>query len=220
VRILIQLAGMVFYPLIVHLLIKLDATWLAVLGLVVTSVVYFILVLSIRRDTGSHWLWVGMYLVLGVLGSVNLFTDTHYALFIPPVAINLAIAAFFAWTLRPSATPLVEQMMRFEYQGAPPPAPVRRYARRLTRVWVAYFVTVAVVAGVLAAIAPLEVWSLFANVLNYVFAIVLVLLQYLYRFWRYRQYGVVMPWHTLRGMARLPWPGRDAPPLNDGPTPR
>jgi len=209
---------MVFYPLIVHLLIKLDATWLAVLGLVVTSIVYFLLVLNLRCDTGWHWAWIGLYLALGVLGSVNLFTATHYALFIPPLVINLAIAALFASTLRAGATPLVERMMRFEYEGRSPPPPVARYARRLTVVWAVYFAAVALGSGALALTAPLELWSLFANVLNYVFAILLVVFQYLYRFWRYRRYGVVMPWDTLRGMARLPWPGRRAPSLNGGPT--
>lgn len=215
----IQLLGMLFYPLIVHLLIKLDATWMAVLGLVATSVVYFFLVLGVRRETGAHLGWIVLYLALGVLGSVNLFTDTHYALFIPPVAINLAIAAFFATTLRAGATPIVEWLMRFEYGGRTPPAPVARFARRLTVMWTLYFSLVALASGALAVTAPLELWSLFANVLNYVFAIVLLFAQYLYRFWRYRQYGVVMPWDTLRGMTRLPWPGRKIPSVHNGPLP-
>lgn len=213
---MIQLFGMVFYPLIVHLLIKLDATWLAVLGLVVTSVVYFFLVLGIRRDTGSHWAWIGLYLILGVLGSVNLFTDTHYALFIPAVVINLAIAVFFASTLRAGATPLVERMMRFEYAGEPPPVPVARYARRITWVWAGYFAAVALTSALLAAWAPLEVWSLFANVLSYAMAVALLFGQYLYRFWRYRRYGIVMPWDTLRGMARVARAGPNPMHLGSG----
>jgi len=201
---------MVFYPLIVHLLIKLDAVWLAVFGLVVTSAVYFFLVMGVRRATGAHRAWLGLYLALVTLGMVNLFTDTHYALFVPPVVINLAIGLVFAMSLRRAATPLVEQMMRFEYGGQAPPAPVARYARRLTGVWVGYFAAVAALSVVLAIAAPLETWSLFVNVLSYVFAIVLVIAQFAYRFLRYRRYGVFMPWDTLRGMARLPW--RGAPP--------
>lgn len=201
---------MVFYPLIVHLLIKLDAVWLAVFGLVVTSAVYFFLVMGVRRATGAHRAWLGLYLALVTLGMVNLFTDTHYALFVPPVVINLAIGLVFAMSLRRAATPLVEQMMRFEYSGQAPPAPVARYARRLTGVWVGYFAAVAALSVVLAIAAPLETWSLFVNVLSYVFAIALVITQFLYRFLRYRRYGVFMPWDTLRGMARLPW--RGAPP--------
>ena len=208
---------MVFYPLIVHLFIELNVPWLAVIGLVATSFVYLLLVIGFQRDTGAHPGWIGLYLGLNVLGIVNLLTDTHYALFVPPVVINLAVAAAFAATLRPGASPLVEKLMRFEFGGALPPAPLRAYARRLTVIWAVYFAGVALISLVLALVAPLEVWSLFANVLHYLFAFTLLALQFLYRAWRYRQYGLVMPWDTLRAMARLPWPGRAAPSVGSGP---
>lgn len=205
---MLQLLGMVFYPLFVHLLIRLNATWLAVAGLVVTSLVYQFMIIGFRRGAAMHPAWLGMYLLLMVLGIINLLTETHYALYVPPVIINLALAGVFGATLRYRATPLVEQMMRFEYQGKPPPAPLQVYARHLTQIWVGYFVGVVLVSLALAVAAPLEIWSLFTNILSYVFAVTLLFGQYLYRFLRYRQYGVFMPWDTLRRMAQFPWPGR------------
>lgn len=220
-RIVFQLLGMVFYPLIVHLLIKLDVPWLAVAGLMVTSLVYLFLVLGLQRDTGVHRGWLALYVLFAVLGTVNLLTDTHYALFFPPLLINLTIAAVFGATLRPGSTPLVEQMMRFEYEGQPPPAALKGFARNLTWIWTLYLAGVALSSVVLALTARLEVWSLFTNILNYVFAVILLFAQYLYRFLRYRQYGVFMPWDTLRGMARLPWPGRAPPsPVGNGQAPK
>lgn len=209
-RVVLQLLGMVFYPLVVHLLIELDVPWLAVAGLVATSIIYLALLVSLQRNTGAHPAWLGLYLGLTALGIVNLLTDTHYALYFPPVIINLALATIFALTLRPGTTPLVEQMMRFEYGGESPPPPLRAYARRITATWVAFFIGVALVSVLLAVGAPLDVWSLFTNILSYVFAVLLLFAQYLYRWLRYRRYGVLMPWHTLRGMTRLPWPGRPA----------
>jgi uncharacterized membrane protein len=220
VRIVFQLLGMVFYPLIVHLLIKLDVPWLAVAGLIVTSLVYLFLVLGLQRDTGAHRAWLALYVLFTVLGTVNLLTDTHYALFFPPLLINLTIAAVFGATLRPGGTPLVEQMMRFEYEGQPPPAALKDFARHLTWIWTLYLAGVALGSVVLALTARLEVWSLFTNILNYVFAVILLFAQYLYRFLRYRQYGVFMPWDTLRGMARLPWPGRAPSPVGNGQAPK
>ena len=211
----LQLLGMVFYPLFVHLLIKLDATWLAVAGLVVTSLVYQFLVIGFRRGAAVHPAWVGLYLLLMVLGVVNLLTDTHYALYFPPVIINLALAAIFGVTLRRGATPLVEQMMRFEYDGKPPPVPLQAYGRYLTWIWAGYFLGVVLVSLLLAYAAPLEIWSLFTNILNYLFAVTLLFGQYLYRFLRYREHGVFMPWDTLRCMAKFPWPGRGAQPQDD-----
>ncbi|MEK7759080.1 MAG: hypothetical protein AAB304_05710, partial [Pseudomonadota bacterium] len=72
----------------------------------------------------------------------------------------------------------------------------------------------------LAVTAPLEVWSLVVNVLHYVFAITLLFVQYLYRSLRLPEYGVRMPWHTLRDMARFPWPGRGMPLTGTGPHPK
>lgn len=206
-RVVLQALGMVFYPLIVHLLIELDRPWLAVAGLVVTSAIYLTLLVGLQRRSGAHPAWLGLYLGLAVLGAINLLTHAHWALFFPPVIINLAIGAIFALTLRPGSTPLVTQMMRFEYHGEPPP-PLAAYGRRLTIMWVGFFAGVALLSVVLALTAPLVVWSLFTNILNYVFAVLLLFAQFFYRWLRYRQYGVFMPWDTLRGMARQPWPGR------------
>jgi uncharacterized membrane protein len=203
---------MVFYPLIVHLLIALEAPWLAVIGLVATSFGYLLLVIGFQRDTGAHPGWIGLYLGINLLGIVNLLTDTHYVLFVPPVAINLAIAAAFAVTLRPATSPLVERLMRFEFGGDLPPPPLRAYARVLTVTWAVYFAAVALISLGLAVAAPLETWSLFTNVLHYVLAFALLAAQFLYRAWRYRCYGLVMPWDTLRAMARRPWPVHTAAP--------
>lgn len=205
----IQVLGLVFYPLVVHLLIKLDFPWLAVAGLVVASFVYLLLASGFSRGSEPRPAWVGMYLALTVLGIVNLLTDTHYALYVPPVVINLALALFFGMTLRAGAVPLVVQMMRSEYRGNPPP-PIQAYGRRVTWTWVVYFTTVAFTSLVLTFTVPLETWSLFANVLNYVFAVLLLFGQYFYRILRYRRYGVFMPWDTLRAMARFPGAGRSS----------
>lgn len=218
-RNVLQILGMIFYPLIVHLLIALEVPWLAVAGLVVTSIIYLFLLSGLRRGGRTHPGWAMLYLLLTGLGILNLLSGTHYALYVPPVVINLALAVFFGATLRAGSTPLIEQMMHFEYQGLAPPPPLQSYARRLTEIWVAYFVGVAVVSVILAYSAPLVIWSLFTNILNYVFAIALLFGQYLHRLLRYRVYGTFMPWDTLRLMARQPWPGRAAG-INPGRDPK
>ncbi|HCU53818.1 MAG TPA: hypothetical protein DIC36_05925, partial [Gammaproteobacteria bacterium] len=86
-----------------------------------------------------------------------------------------------------------------------PPLPLQNYARRLTWIWAVYFAAVALISLTLAFTAPLVVWSFFINFLHFLLVFVILFAQYLYRYIRYRQYGVFMPWHTLRGMGRLPW---------------
>lgn len=211
-RVVAQILGMVFYPLLVHLLIKLDMPWVAVTGLVLTSAIYVFLVINMQRRTGAHPGWVALYLFLTAVGLWSLYAGNVYALFFPSVIINLVLAASFAMSLRAPRVPVVEWFVRLEFGGNPPPPRLAGFARHATFAWVAYFSGIALLSLVLALLAPLEVWSLVVNVLNYAFAITLLFVQYLYRSWRLPEYGLRMPWHTLRDMARSPWAGRGMPP--------
>jgi uncharacterized membrane protein len=194
---------MIFYPLLVHLLILYKVPVVAVAGLVATSLVYFYTMLHLRAGPRVRFVWIGVYALLAAVGSLNLLTDTVYALYLPPLLINFGLMTLFGLTLRRGSMPLVERLMRMEYPDAELPAALARYARNLTRVWVGYFASIVLVSLVLAVSAPLELWSLFANVLSYLFAIVLFLAQYAWRALRYRQYGLFMPWDTLRCIARV-----------------
>lgn len=192
---------MIFYPLLVHFLILLDVPVVAVIGLVITSLVYFYTLLQVRQT--ARLAWIGMYALLAAVGIMNLLTHTVYALYLPPVFINLGLMLLFAMTLRGDSMPLIERLMRMEYPNGELPRPLVGYARNLTRVWVVYFAAIVLISLILAVTAPLEIWSLFANVMSYGFAILLVLAQYAYRAWRYRAHGLFMPWDTLRLMARI-----------------
>lgn len=194
---------MIFYPLLVHLLILYQVPVVAVAGLVATSLVYFYTMLHLRAGPRVRYAWVGVYALLAAVGLLNLLTDTVYSLYLPPLLINSALMIVFALTLRRGSMPLVERLMRMEYFGSGLPAALVRFARNLTRVWVGYFAGIVLVSLVLAVRAPLESWSLFANVLSYFLAIILFLVQYVWRGLRYRQYGLFMPWDTLRCIARV-----------------
>lgn len=194
---------MIFYPLLVHLLILYGVPVVAVAGLVATSVVYFYTTLSLRGGERLRIAWIGIYALLAVVGSLNLLTDTVYALYLPPLLINSALMMVFGLTLRRGSMPLVERLMRMEYFGSELQPALVRYARNLTLVWTGYFAGIVLISLVLAVNAPLEVWSLFANVVSYLLAIILFLAQYAWRALRYRQFGVFTPWDTVRCIARV-----------------
>lgn len=189
------------YPLIVHVLILWNAPRVAVALLIAVSLGYAVFLG--RQSWKTFGRWITGYAMLAALGIVNLLTDAVYALFLPPVVINLGMMVLFAATLREGSVPLVERLMRLEYKEALP-GPLQRYARQLTWIWTGFFATMALTSLLLAWLAPLEWWSLFANALNYAFIAALFIGQYVYRFLRYRQYGIFMPWHTLRSMIRVP----------------
>lgn len=215
-RTVLQLLGMVFYPLLVHLLISLDLPWLAVVGLVVTSCVYVFLVVGLQRRSGAHPAWGWLYVMLAAIGIWSLHADNVYALFVPSFVINLALGLSFGASLLPGRVPVVEWFTRLEYGGAPAPARLARFARAATWAWAAYMTGLAFLSVLLAVTAPLDLWSLVVNVLNYVFAIALLFAQFAYRSLFLPEYGVRMPWHMLRAMANSPWPTRAMSTTNDG----
>jgi uncharacterized membrane protein len=206
-----QLLGMVFYPFVVHLLISLDLSWLAVIGLIVTSSIYVFLVINMQRRTGANPAWVWLYLTLAVTGIWSLSAHNVYALFVPPFVINLALGIAFGLTLLPGRVPLVEWFIRLEHAGAVPPVRLAEFARAATWAWVVYMTGIACLSVILAFTVKLETWSLVVNVLNYIFAIAMLFAQFAWRSLFLPEYGVRMPWHTLRAMAHSPWPGRAAP---------
>ena len=202
-RAVLQTIGIIFYPLLVHLLILYKVPAVAVAGLVVASMVYFYTMLKLRQGLRTRLAWIGLYALLAAVGLLNLLTDTVYALYLPSLLINTGLMILFGLTLRRDSMPLIERLMRMEYHGNELPAALVRYARQLTRIWTGFFAAVVVVSLVLAVSAPLELWSLFANVLSYPFVLILFLAQYAWRALRYRQYGLFMPWDTLRCIARV-----------------
>jgi len=59
-----------------------------------------------------RFVWIGVYALLAAVGSLNLLTDTVYALYLPPLLINFGLMTLFGLTLRRGSMPLVERLMR------------------------------------------------------------------------------------------------------------
>jgi len=198
---MIQIVVIALYPLVVHLLIWQGLSWLAVTALVAMNVIGL---LALRHARSSAGLWAG-YLLLAGFGIMNLLSGTHSALFVPPVLIHLALAGYFAASLRVGQTPLIERIMRMELAGLPFPSSLQAYARHLTVFWTAYFVGAAVVSVALALAAPLETWSLYVNVINFAIMAALIAAQHLYRLFRYRDVrSGRWPWAVMRDYLRHP----------------
>lgn len=110
--------------------------------------------------------------------------------YLPPIIINLMLALLFGRTLRRGATPLITQYSILLRKRLEPDVVV--YTRRVTQLWTGLFLLLAGESLLLALFAPLEIWSLFANLLNYMFTAVFFVGEYLFR---------------LRHLSRLEHPG-------------
>lgn len=117
--------------------------------------------------------------IMLLLGAAVLHSP-QLLLFAPPVAINAALAAFFGASLRSGREPLINIFARHEQGGHLPPD-LERHARLVTWLWTLLLAAMAASALALALFAPLELWSLFANVGIYLLIAALFIGEYLYR---------------------------------------
>ena len=176
-------------------------------------------------------------LALGLLAAgVALLTllhasgHAHLPLMLPPVLFNLAVGLYFARSLAPGRMPLIERIVRALNHGEVHHPEVPAYARTWTRAWATILLTLAAINAALALLAepkglllglglspplsvPLEVWSLFANLLNYLIVAVVFVGEYLYRSRRFphSDYGGFVGF--LKRIGRLGpafWRGSDA----------
>ena len=189
------------YPLLAHVaalsgrpgLIAASIGWLVVLTLLP----------GLRRRSPAAWValaaaLVGLYAIAGS-------TAPRLLQFLPPILMIGFMAWVFGATLRRGRTPLIESIIR-ALNGPQDSldADVLGYARRLTGVWSALLVMLTIINTALALCAepggllitfgvqpvvtvPLGVWSLFANLLNYLLVAALFVIEFAYRRRRFPQ---------------------------------
>ena len=160
------------YPVVVHLSIVYEQPVLFV-GLLL-GLMTALLVLGMRKRGG--YLSIALFLVL-LVGAVLLWRGRLVDLvYLPPVLVNLALLFVFGRTVLPGRTPLVTRMATLLYGELD--ARYVRYTRRVTEAWALFFAILAVECVMLAKFAPLEVWSLFTNFLNYVLVFLFFVVEY------------------------------------------
>lgn len=177
-RQLLSAGSFLLYPVLVHTFVVKDAPEAALRTLLGVALVMAVLHVWLG-ERSRRWVWTGLYALLAGAAVVNLWFGGHIALFLPPLVFNLALAIAFASTLRAGAVPLVEPFMR-KYRGASVTPAQVRLARALTWAWTVFFFAMAACAAYLAAFASLEAWSLFANLLNYLFVGLMFVGQFIY----------------------------------------
>lgn len=130
-------------------------------------------------------------------------------LYTPPLALNLALCATFAATLRDGQEALVSRFARAERGGDLPPD-LTRYTRTLTGSWAVFFALMAAISLSLALWGSILAWSLFTNLGNYLLVVLFFALEYSYRRLRFRHYRHATPGELVRLVAEyrvFPRPG-------------
>ena len=175
-------------------------------GLIAASIGWLLMLVllpALRRRSPTAWvvLAAGLAGLYAITGS----SAPQRMQFLPPILMFGFMAWVFGHTLRRGRTPLIENIIRaLDGPEDRLDEDVLRYARRLTAVWTALFVLLGAINTALALCAkpggllltfglqpvvtvPLSLWSLFANVLNYLLVAALFVVEFLYRQRRFPQ---------------------------------
>jgi len=106
-----------------------------------------------------------------------------FVYFIQTTCTNAALALFFGRSLAPGREPLCThfaRMMRGELEPR-----VEHYTRQVTVAWTLFFVAMMLVSIVLYVLAPITVWSAFANLLMMPLVALMFVLEYAIRIRRF-----------------------------------
>ncbi len=190
-------AALVAFPFAFHALILSDGA-----GAIATTVGWVLAVataLAVLRAGAAAG--AELALVFGAIGLAWYASASGpYAVFVPPLAINLLLVWFFGRTLVPGREPLVTAIARF-VRGRLDPE-VARYTRHVTWAWCGFFAANAVVSAALAALAPLAAWSLYTNVLATPLFVLAFAAEYAYRRRRFPALEHVPPLRLLERLMR------------------
>lgn len=172
-RPILLLVLLIAYPVSIHIAI--------INGYNITALLILLsafILLSSNKWSGRLLLGFVSAGVVIVLSSV---IDIHsqFILYLMPLLINAGLALYFGQSLLPDKTPIITQYAIY-FRGELDPKAVI-YTRRVTRVWVLFFIFLAVESLLLALFASIEIWSLFVNILNYLFIALLFAAEYYIR---------------------------------------
>ena len=148
----------------------------------------------------GHRLWV---LLAGLLGGILLWRlpAASALIYLPPLLLNTGLGLLFGRTLVGGRVPLIT---RFAEEVMGDRHPERRgYTRGVTLAWTLAFAAMALESLLLALFASAETWSLFTNVLNYLFIAALFLGEFIVRLVRFRE--PFSPFLFFRRLARVNW---------------
>ena len=143
----------------------------------------------------------GAVIVLSLLGLVIWWRDSQQNFLatsgIPHAAVYVGLLILFGSSLAPNRQALITSVATNIY-GCDLPSEIAEYTRNVTIAWCVFFVLQLLVSLLLFVFAPVQVWSLFVNILNLPLLGLMFGCEYAYRRWRLPN----RPQSSLSGVVR------------------
>ena len=187
------------YPILTHIAISHNELKFALVMLGIIAGL-FILKRSKLSEKKSNFFDLALWVCLIIFAAYIIFVDTIYvALYLPPVLILTFFIFNFAKSLLPGQEALLTKIARVIFQDDDPETAI--YTRQVTWLWTCFLILILVETVAISLFAPIEVWSLFTNVLNYLFMCLLFIVEYIYRQFRFGyRYNI---FYYLRGLSQV-----------------
>jgi uncharacterized membrane protein len=188
------------YPVLTHIAISQNQFKFALLNLGVLAGLSILSVSKQKEKKTDFFFNLALWVALLVFVALIIFVDTaRFALYLPPILILSFFIINFAKSLLPGQEALLTKLARVVFKDDGPEAAT--YTRKVTLLWTCFLSFLLIQTIALSFFAPIEVWSLFTNVLNYLFMALLFIMEYIYRQVRFGYKYTIL--YYLRGLSRV-----------------
>lgn len=150
----------VLYPVLVYFGLSSYAPRYVLLTLLAVIVIRAVLSVCTQK-----YLQAGLTLLVAVILAIAGIASEVVAIRFYPVIVTATLAAIFTLSLF-SGMPIIERFARMREGNLDDYA--RGYTRKLTKVWIGFFIVNGLIAGWTALYASLETWTLYNGLISYV----------------------------------------------------
>ncbi len=177
--------ALIAYPLVIYF--GLSKFQVRALAPILGAVALVGLLFRLRGARRAHWrAALPAPLSVLALAFISAVFNDHRFMLVMPVLVSVALLITFGSSLRGPIS-MVERFARM--QNPELSDDHAEYCRSVTKVWCGFFVLNAGCAAVLALRAPLAWWTLYSGAIAYVLMGALGAAEYIYRKYRFREYG-------------------------------
>jgi len=170
------------YPVIIYFGVNHLSPALFALGLAALALAKLLLE-RIRTDVRI----LIMLAVLALYGGFSALLNSEWLLRLYPVIVSFCMATIFFITVFDDES-LIEMIAK--RMGKVITLNAKRYTRKLTAIWAIVLVINGSIGLYLAMYATLKVWALYCGLISYLFFALLCVIEFLYRQYYIKKYGV------------------------------
>ena len=171
------------YPLVVHLSVVYQVPFITACLL---PLFYFILAQPFLDNKKLVSIKSAIFFLLCLIALFSYYSIDHSIIYLPPVIMMSLILYPFIRSVMPGNTPLLSRF--YQLTEKENNLQTMHYTRQVTWIWVVFISLLLINTLILTFFAPLAIWSLFTNFINYLLMLALFISEWLFRMFWFKQW--------------------------------